>query len=163
MPSVAVDDMWHELVLHTRDYAAFCETAFGRFLHHTPESAMSAEAAAVNRAAGLAMTFRLAQQDEDCPVDQLPLLFGVDRQLGIGGGAGYLTDCGGRDQCHDLPGSICLKHLGGPRRARRGHWDHRRSGRGVLIGPIGGGGSPVGGGGGCGGSGCGGGGCGGGN
>jgi hypothetical protein len=64
MPSVVGDDMWHELVLHTRDYAALCEAAFGRFLHHTPKSAMSVEAAATNRAAGVAMTFRLAQQDE---------------------------------------------------------------------------------------------------
>src|SRR5215208_2444034 len=90
MPSVVVDDLWHELVLHTRDYAEFCEAAFGRFLHHTPESAMSVEAAAANRAAGLAMTVRLAQLDEGRTVGQLPLLFRVDRELGISGGARYL-------------------------------------------------------------------------
>src|SRR4051794_17841475 len=48
MPSVVVDELWHELVLHTRDYAEFCGTVFARFLHHTPESAMSADGAAAN-------------------------------------------------------------------------------------------------------------------
>ncbi len=32
-----VDEMWHELVLHTRRYAALCERWFGRFVHHRPE------------------------------------------------------------------------------------------------------------------------------
>src|SRR3954451_1279371 len=59
MPSVVVDELWHELVLHTRDYAEFCTTAFPRFLHHTPESAMSAEGAAANQGSGLAVTYRL--------------------------------------------------------------------------------------------------------
>jgi hypothetical protein len=41
MPSVLVDDMWHKFLLHTRDYAAFCDAAFGRFLHHEPESTLT--------------------------------------------------------------------------------------------------------------------------
>ncbi len=41
MPSTLADDMWHEFLLHIRDYAVFCDTAFGRFLHHVPESAMT--------------------------------------------------------------------------------------------------------------------------
>jgi hypothetical protein len=35
-PSKKVDRAWHEFVLHTRDYAAFCEERYGRFLHHDP-------------------------------------------------------------------------------------------------------------------------------
>jgi hypothetical protein len=34
----AVDELWHTFVIFTRDYAAFCETVAGRFLHHVPEA-----------------------------------------------------------------------------------------------------------------------------
>ncbi|GAA0970218.1 hypothetical protein GCM10009555_018760 [Acrocarpospora macrocephala] len=27
---------WHVFILHTREYAAFCEGLAGRFLHHAP-------------------------------------------------------------------------------------------------------------------------------
>ena len=30
MPSMLVDDMWHEFMVHARDCAAFCEVAFGQ-------------------------------------------------------------------------------------------------------------------------------------
>ncbi|WP_203790948.1 hypothetical protein [Paractinoplanes rishiriensis] len=150
MPSMIVDDMWHELVLHTRDYEQFCQTAFVSFLHHTPESAVSAESAAANRVAGLAMTYRLAQQDEGGAPGGLPLLFRVDQELNIGGGRRYLADCGGRGQCHDMPGGHCLQHLRGP---GRWHRTHRRQPiepnyAGVYpAGPAGGGNGCVGGGG----------------
>lgn len=36
MPSVVVDDVWHEFILHTRDYEAFCKEFLGFFLHHVP-------------------------------------------------------------------------------------------------------------------------------
>jgi hypothetical protein len=41
MPSKAVDLAWHEMILMTREYEAFCRQAFGRFLHHTPEAFLS--------------------------------------------------------------------------------------------------------------------------
>jgi hypothetical protein len=37
MPSHAVDEAWHGLILCTARYAAFCQDAYGRFLHHHPE------------------------------------------------------------------------------------------------------------------------------
>ncbi|WP_280271965.1 hypothetical protein [Nocardia wallacei] len=37
MPSHAVDEAWHGLILCTARYARFCEAAYGRFLHHFPE------------------------------------------------------------------------------------------------------------------------------
>jgi hypothetical protein len=40
MPSQAVDVAWHALILSARHYQQFCQRAFGRFLHHTPASAM---------------------------------------------------------------------------------------------------------------------------
>ena len=36
MPSQVADDLWHEFILYTREYDAFCRRAFGGFLHHTP-------------------------------------------------------------------------------------------------------------------------------
>jgi len=40
MPSQAVDDLWHEFILYTRNCQAFCQKAFGRFFHHTPAVAL---------------------------------------------------------------------------------------------------------------------------
>src|SRR5688572_1769389 len=34
MPSQVADDLWHEFILYTRSYDAFCRRAFGRFMHH---------------------------------------------------------------------------------------------------------------------------------
>jgi hypothetical protein len=35
-PSQIVDELWHEFILHTREYGRFCETVLGRFVHHVP-------------------------------------------------------------------------------------------------------------------------------
>ncbi|MFI9718476.1 glycine-rich domain-containing protein [Streptomyces sp. NPDC052396] len=35
-PSPLVDDFWHAFVLRTKDYADFCQAAFGKFVHHQP-------------------------------------------------------------------------------------------------------------------------------
>ncbi|HXF80498.1 MAG TPA: hypothetical protein VN598_16650 [Usitatibacter sp.] len=47
MTSRAADDAWHEFIVCTREYRAFCLRAFGRFLHHKPDdsSAPGADAA----------------------------------------------------------------------------------------------------------------------
>lgn len=37
MPSHAVDEAWHGLILCTSRYSSFCEAAYGRFLHHHPQ------------------------------------------------------------------------------------------------------------------------------
>jgi hypothetical protein len=31
-----VDDLWHTFLVFTHEYAGFCETVAGRFLHHVP-------------------------------------------------------------------------------------------------------------------------------
>ena len=41
MPSRLVDEAWHEFILDSRAYTEFCERAFGEYLHHTPEPAMT--------------------------------------------------------------------------------------------------------------------------
>lgn len=35
-PSELVDHGWHAFILHTVDYAAFCQQVVGRFVHHVP-------------------------------------------------------------------------------------------------------------------------------
>ncbi|MEV5704078.1 hypothetical protein [Actinoallomurus sp. NPDC052274] len=35
-PSPRVDIGWHTFVLHTKDYAEFCQRVAGRFIHHVP-------------------------------------------------------------------------------------------------------------------------------
>lgn len=35
-PPEKIDACWHEFILYTKDYAAFCEKYFGRFIHHNP-------------------------------------------------------------------------------------------------------------------------------
>ncbi len=31
-----IDTMWHTFLLFTKDYAAFCQRYFGKFIHHQP-------------------------------------------------------------------------------------------------------------------------------
>jgi hypothetical protein len=35
-PGELVDIGWHTFILHTQDYAAFCDDVAGRFIHHVP-------------------------------------------------------------------------------------------------------------------------------
>lgn len=35
-PSALVDYGWHAFILHTREYAEFCDRVAGRFIHHVP-------------------------------------------------------------------------------------------------------------------------------
>jgi hypothetical protein len=139
MPSKVVDIAWHEFILRTREYHAFCERAFGRYLHHTPDSAMTVPAASL-----LPATLELVDRHA------IPMvLFTADEDTGWEDGCTY--------------SAVELRRL----RDSRSFWPRKRraatssSGAdgfsfGALFGD--GGGSSDGGGGGCGGGGCGGGG-----
>ncbi len=94
MPSQVVDDLWHEFILYTKHYQAFCGRAFGRFLHHTPAVALAGGARTAN--AGLRRCFWFACREEHINPKQptrLPLLFAIDAKLSIPGGFCYVTDC----------------------------------------------------------------------
>jgi hypothetical protein len=39
MYSIRVDEVWHQFVLFTREYAMFCEEHLGGFVHHRPSNA----------------------------------------------------------------------------------------------------------------------------
>ncbi len=36
VPSKKIDEIWHNFILFTMDYAEFCQVHFGSFLHHRP-------------------------------------------------------------------------------------------------------------------------------
>lgn len=89
MPSRIVDAVWHEFILFTRDYTAFCENAFGFYLHHTPTEAMK-EKAAIPESSERAWRLACRQEGID-PLrpHPLPLLFAIDGTLNIQGGHCY--------------------------------------------------------------------------
>lgn len=94
MPSQVVDDLWHEFILFTREYAAFCQVAFGRFLHHTPAVKLGG---ASHDNEGLRRVWWYCCLEENInprKPTRLPLLFALDRKLGIADGFVYQLDCG---------------------------------------------------------------------
>lgn len=93
MPSQAVDDLWHEFILYTRAYDAFCRQAFGGFLHHTPAVVLGADK---QNNEGLRRVWWHACKEENIDPAKplrLPLLFAIDAKLGIAGGFVYSPDC----------------------------------------------------------------------
>jgi len=42
MHSLSVDEAWHQFVLYTAEYSAFCAKYFGRYRHHAPSNAPDA-------------------------------------------------------------------------------------------------------------------------
>jgi hypothetical protein len=94
MPSQVADDLWHEFILYTRHYDAFCHGAFGRFLHHTP--AVAVRGGSEQAAAGLRRCWwQVCREEHINPKSptRLPLLFALDAKLGIAGGYVYALDC----------------------------------------------------------------------
>jgi hypothetical protein len=87
MPSVAVDEAWHEFILMTRRYEEFCNRAFGRYLHHAP--AGQTQEPDEKSLANTLHQLRLGSPDPATPwamLGTVPLIFALDRQLGIPGG-----------------------------------------------------------------------------
>ena len=93
MPSQVVDVAWHEFILFTRNYQAFCQSALGRFLHHTPAEAMASPTTASD---GIRRTWRLAclrSGIDPKAATAVPLLFAIDGRLGIPDGFNYVLNC----------------------------------------------------------------------
>ena len=110
MPSVVVDDLWHEFILYTRDYQEFCSRAFGGFLHHSPAVILSLE----NRSNdGLRRAWWYACKYENIDPSsptRLPLLFALDEKLKVPGGFFYPLDS---EQLRDLTTSASKAKSGG--------------------------------------------------
>lgn len=61
IPNMDIDWMWHLHILDTKKYARDCETIFGRFLHHCPQSEGS-DGARVNLEKGFSRTLELVSR-----------------------------------------------------------------------------------------------------
>ena len=107
MPSQAADDLWHEFILYTKAYDAFCRKAFGRFFHHTPAVVLGPDR---QSNAGLRRAWWFACKEENInPRDptRLPLLFAIDAKLGIADGFRYTPDCKKLQRGGDSGGAHC--------------------------------------------------------
>ncbi|MCF8168290.1 MAG: hypothetical protein K9J77_06745 [Rhodoferax sp.] len=93
MPSLVVDFVWHEFILHTHAYQIWCNTAFGKMLHHTPAEVLGHDA---KRNDGLRRTWYWTCKEESIDPrkpSRLPLLFALDKKFNIPGGFSYVPDC----------------------------------------------------------------------
>ena len=93
MPSHAVDEAWHGLILCTAIYSAFCDKAYGEFLHHHPEGSATPDIPGTPGAGDSAdeqlrrtvIAWSLvAEPGEQCVLWDLDEHVGVDRPWGIG-------------------------------------------------------------------------------
>ena len=70
-PSKLVDPAWHTFMLHSAEYADWCQERFGRYIHHAPNSRYRDKAAMVDvvgkiRAAGYVVDESLWGTAADC-------------------------------------------------------------------------------------------------
>ncbi len=89
MPSRIADDLWHEFILYTKQYADFCNRAFGAFFHHVPAAAMGV---AKDSNTGLRrIWWHVCKEENIAPRKPLrmPLLFAIDSKLSITHGHVY--------------------------------------------------------------------------
>ncbi|WP_040776037.1 hypothetical protein [Nocardia pneumoniae] len=87
MPSHAVDEAWHGLILCTKRYADFCARAYGRFLHHFPEGDGQPVVSHGTMAEQLGRTVvawsLVAAPNEECVLWDLDRRVGVEHPWGI--------------------------------------------------------------------------------
>ncbi len=89
MPSRAVDEAWHGLILCTARYSAFCDAAYGQFLHHHPDGAAPGGVTAAHdcqdeqlRRTVIAWSL-VAGPEEHCVLWDLDKKVGVEEPWGI--------------------------------------------------------------------------------
>ncbi|MFJ8434617.1 glycine-rich domain-containing protein [Kitasatospora sp. NPDC094019] len=93
-PSHVVDHGWHAFLLHTHEYAAFCDRIASRFLHHRPDDGGSP----VNGADLIATTAALRAAGYQ--VDPELWAVSADCSEGSGGDGSDTSGSGGCAQCH---------------------------------------------------------------
>jgi len=106
MPSQVVDVAWHEFILFTKEYALFCQNAFGKFHHHIPAEAMKSKNDAQF---SIRVAWRYACKKEYIYMrdpTKLPLLFAIDSMLKIEDGFHYTLNC------KENSDAFCVKNIG---------------------------------------------------
>jgi hypothetical protein len=159
MPSKVVDEAWHAFILMSREYTAFCQKAFGRYLHHTPESQMKVaiEKPLIN--ALHQIRTRPGGSTGWAMLAGIPLIFAIDKAFAIPDG--YYYDTGTIDALEQKRKAWLASSGGDGWVSTSGSYDTSCNPSGASCGDSGSGGSSCSSGGGSdGGSSCGGGGCG---
>lgn len=77
MPSRVVDEAWHEFILDSAAYTTFCDSAFGEYLHHTPDGEMP-----IGMSTALANTVEAWDRSSRGGSEE-SVLWDLDEQLGI--------------------------------------------------------------------------------
>ena len=85
MPSHAVDEAWHGLILCTAPYARFCDAAYGQFLHHHPDGSGTSSAGSMADQLGRTVVAWsvVARPGEQCVLWNLDAQVGVDQPWGV--------------------------------------------------------------------------------
>ncbi|WP_067719408.1 hypothetical protein [Nocardia yamanashiensis] len=86
MPSYAVDEAWHGLILCTLRYQRFCEATYGKFLHHFPagETLRGAGDSMADQLGRTVVAWSLVMRPgERCVLWELDSLVGVPDPWGI--------------------------------------------------------------------------------
>ena len=115
MPSHAVDEAWHGLILCTARYSAFCDKAYGRFLHHHPEGGAPENVPAATepmheqlRRTVIAWSM-VAMPGEQCVLWDLDKHVGVEEPWGIDLGRVAAIQA---DLAQTRPAGLSPRHLG---------------------------------------------------
>jgi hypothetical protein len=85
MPSRVVDDAWHEFILDSLAYTAFCSAAFGAYLHHTPDEAMATPMGNALDSTVRAWDLSEAGSDRESVLWDLDEKLGIEEPLGVDG------------------------------------------------------------------------------
>lgn len=93
MTSVIVDDLWHEMILDTRNYMNFCKRFYGDYIHHHPGT-VTFETDFTNKEVNLdtVKTYGILKEMKVELFNGLPLLLSVDEVLGVRNGFRYNRD-----------------------------------------------------------------------
>ncbi|SDT29790.1 hypothetical protein SAMN05216371_1812 [Streptomyces sp. TLI_053] len=94
-PSSLVDIGWHAFILHTTDYAEFCRSLSGGFLHHVPSDGPGKSAESVGLAATVAVV-----EASGYAVDSELWGMSADCSEGSGGDGSDTSGSGNCAQCH---------------------------------------------------------------
>lgn len=86
VPPKKIDEGWHEFVLHTRLYADFCRSRYGKFIHHQPSDGTKPEEF-------WKTTYRKTLQNARTRFGELSSNW--KNHAGCG------SDCGSGDNCHE--------------------------------------------------------------
>lgn len=87
MVSELVDDLWHEFILHTKEYHKFCDTVFGKYIHHHPnEGHVVYDWSDKDVPQSMLNLYKLAKNSPLNIVKGTPIIFTIDEKCRIENG-----------------------------------------------------------------------------